>query len=99
MEDRIPCCVPFCRRTASRAKFPGCTEIICGKHWRMAPQVWRRRRSKLERMYKKRFGNNPPWMYPGGSPNRLAAVKLDHLIHALWERCKHRAIESAAGII
>jgi hypothetical protein len=20
--DRIPCCVPFCRRTASRARYP-----------------------------------------------------------------------------
>lgn len=32
--DRIPCCVPFCRRTASRAKMgPECTEIICGRHF------------------------------------------------------------------
>ena len=40
--DRIPCVVPFCRRTAPRAKFPDASEIICGKHWRMARKSRRR---------------------------------------------------------
>ena len=42
--DRIPCCVPFCRRTAARAKMPDASEIICGKHGRMAKReraLWR----------------------------------------------------------
>jgi hypothetical protein len=30
--DRIPCCVPFCRRTGARIRFPDAEEIICGKH-------------------------------------------------------------------
>lgn len=25
---RIPCCVPFCRRTAAADRYPGCDEII-----------------------------------------------------------------------
>lgn len=43
MGDRIPCAVPFCRRTAARDKHPNATEIICGKHWRLA----RKRRRRL----------------------------------------------------
>jgi hypothetical protein len=36
--DRIPCVVPFCRRTAARAKMPDASEIICGKCGRRAPR-------------------------------------------------------------
>ena len=36
--DRIACCVPFCRRTAARAKMPGVSELICGKCGRRAPR-------------------------------------------------------------
>lgn len=42
--DRIACCVPFCRRTAARAKYAEATEIICGKCARRAPRekaYWR----------------------------------------------------------
>jgi len=42
MTDRIPCVVPFCRRTAAREKFPDATEIICGKHHRLARKRLRR---------------------------------------------------------
>jgi len=96
--DRIPCCVPYCRRTASRAKFPHCSEIICGKHWRLAPAAWRRRRSRLARRYRRRFGDNPPWHYPAGSPDRIDAVRLRRLDNQLWERCKKAAIEAATGL-
>jgi hypothetical protein len=95
---RIPCVVPFWRRTANEAKYPPGTEIICGKHWRMAPATWRRRRSKLERIYSRRFGDSPFWEFPAGTPKRIEAVRLDRLINALWERCKTEAIERAAGI-
>lgn len=43
MSDRIPCIVPFCRRTAPRSKFPDpATRIICGKHWRAVSKRYRR---------------------------------------------------------
>ncbi|PZU95534.1 MAG: hypothetical protein DI527_00565 [Chelatococcus sp.] len=45
---RIPCCIPFCRRTASKEKFPDCEEIICGKHWRMADKKARSFKTKAE---------------------------------------------------
>ena len=31
MAERIPCVVPFCRRTAARDKHPDASEIICWK--------------------------------------------------------------------
>lgn len=95
---RIPCVVPFCRRTADEAKYPSGTVIICGKHWRLAPASWRRRRSKLERRYSRQFGDTPFWEFPAGSPQRIEAARLDRLIHVLWTRCKRAAIEAAAGI-
>jgi hypothetical protein len=44
VKDRIPCVVPFCRRTAAREHFPDATEIICYKCGRLAPRarkLWR----------------------------------------------------------
>lgn len=32
MTDRLPCIVPFCRRTAPAGIY---SEIICAPHWRM----------------------------------------------------------------
>jgi hypothetical protein len=43
--ERIPCAVPFCRRTASREKHPHATEIICWKHYRLS-------RKRLRRLYR-----------------------------------------------
>lgn len=47
--DRIACAVPFCRRTAARDRYPGCAEIICGKHYRAAPKWKRRAYARLRR--------------------------------------------------
>jgi hypothetical protein len=47
---RIPCVVPFCRRTAPLE--PGdsaITEVICGKHWQMAPLKMRKVLRRIER--------------------------------------------------
>jgi hypothetical protein len=95
---RIPCVVPYCRRTADATKFEGCDEIICGKHWRMAPASWRRRHSRMFRTYRRRFGNSGYWEFPAGSPQRIDAVRLHRLCETLWQRCKRAAIEAAAGI-
>lgn len=94
--DRIPCVVPFCRRTAR----PECadTEIICGKHWRLASSILRRRYGRLARAYRRRFGSNGYWDYPPGSEQRIAAIKLGGMCNRLWDRIKRQAIERAGGI-
>lgn len=97
MADRIPCCVPFCRRTADGTKFEG-SEIVCGKHWRLASAPLRRRHGRFARLYRRRFGSNGYWHYPPGSPLRLDAIKLGRICNKLWDRCKAQAVERAAGI-
>lgn len=83
--DRIPCCVPFCKRTASRAKFPEAAEIICGKHYRLASPVLRQRLSKLRRR--------------AARYSDIRKIKRAEILDAwLWERIKRQAIERAVGI-
>lgn len=96
MVDRINCCVPFCKRT--RHNRDNTSEWICAVHWPTCPTHLKRRKYKLFRMYKRRFGSNGYWAYPAGSPNRIAAVKLDKLCNLAWERCKRAIIERAAGL-
>jgi len=95
---RIPCCVPFCRRTFKAETDDPEEEVICGKHWRLAPKDKRRLRATLRRRYTRNFGDNPYWIYPPGSPQRILAVRLGTLIHKLWIRCKAAAIERAGGL-
>ncbi len=95
---RIPCVVPFCRRTADEKKFVGCTEIICGKCARKAPRVLRLRYRRLFRRYRNRLGGLEYWDHPAGSPLRLEGVKLARILDKLWERYKSAAIEASAGI-
>ena len=92
--DRIKCVVPFCRRTRK----PDCTEMICGKHWRMVSRTLRDRKIRMNRRYRRRFGDNAPWDYPAGSAMRLESVKLARICGKAWEACKRSAIEAAAGI-
>jgi hypothetical protein len=94
MSDRLGCCVPFCRRTTKR----DCSEWVCGPHWAAVPTLLKKRKYKLFRLYKRRFGTNGYWAYPAGSPNRLLAVRLERLCEKAWKRCKRAAIETAAGI-
>jgi len=66
--DRIPCLNPRCRRTAPSARHPDCTEIVCGKCWRLLPKAMRaryaalnRRNRRLDRLaLKPRYGNRGP---------------------------------------
>lgn len=95
---RIPCEVPFCRRTADAAKYPEGTRIICGKHWRTAPVTWRARWGRLRKRYRRKFGAEEPWKFKAGSPERIEAVRLKRLIHELWLRCRKAAIEASGGI-
>lgn len=96
--NRIKCVVPFCKRTADSAKFEGCSEIICGKHARMASRTLRLRYRKLSRRYRKNLGGMDWWKHPPGSPLRLEGVKLARILDKLWERYKRNAIERAVGL-
>lgn len=96
MCDRIPCEVPFCRRTARPDRVG--TVWICGQHWGLVPKRYRMALSRAGRRYRKRFGDNPFWKYPGGSPLRLEAVRRVRIWERLWARCRKVAIERAVGI-
>jgi hypothetical protein len=93
MTQRSPCCVPGCRRTTK-----GSHEWVCGNHWPAVPKAWRRRLALIRRRYRKQFGDNAWHVYPAGSPDRLAAVRLYRLWDKMWDRCKRAAIERALGI-
>lgn len=110
MTDRIPCCVPFCRRTASRDRFPDCDEIICGKHWRMASKKARSFKVKAEKELRRweakceaieaDCADRP--IHTGDHERfRVAAAARqkawDRAVRA-WERCKRQAIEAGMGI-
>ena len=88
MADRIPCCVPHCRRTIARERlaegYDDRThwEWICSKHWTAIP---RRRRLAYLRA-KRQFFTRP------GSYWRAPALCR------LWIRLKREAIERAAGL-
>lgn len=97
--DRIPCINPTCRRTAAQDKFPGSTQIICGKCWRATPDRMRRRWKqlkarwrRLERGMRKRHVDAVVW-------NRV----VDRL-NAAWDRLDadlirdFTASETPAGI-
>lgn len=54
MNDRIPCCVPGCRRTARRTDDDDATtQIICGKHWRTIDPVLRARHKRVRERERK----------------------------------------------
>lgn len=42
MSARVPCCVPFCRRTRDPAKLGADTEWLCPNHWRLVERSRRR---------------------------------------------------------
>lgn len=81
--DRIPCEVPFCRRTASVKNFPEPgTRIICGKHFRLGDarllRIYRKARRRVRR-----------------DPNDDAAVRI---AGRMWDKIREQAIERAAGL-
>jgi hypothetical protein len=82
---RIPCAVPFCKRTADPAKIPGATEMICRTHGRAVPERLR----KLYRAHLKlEFG-----------PGALTPLTNKQIRRGerLWLRFKQAAI-AAAGV-
>lgn len=51
MDDRIPCVVPFCRRTIKRQE--NFHEYICANHWRYVPRKYRQLYFAAKRKFKK----------------------------------------------
>lgn len=74
--NRIRCVVPFCRRTFKRI---GYEHVICGKHWRLAPEYMRKIVARARRQ-----GDRLGW--PDQMENRH---------DRLWWRTVRAAIEAA----
>lgn len=81
--DRIACLVPFCRRTASRARFPTATEIVCGRHWRMCPRRLRRIYSLAAQRWNRQLPSARTW-------------RKHRQLERLWERIKAEILTAAA---
>jgi hypothetical protein len=98
--DRLPCCVPFCRRTISREK--GYEQWVCGKHWRLVSYEARWAYSRAKRRAKRILRGRPEyasyWTLPPGSMRRRAAVRMWRRLDLKWMRCVNDAIESAGGL-
>ncbi len=83
---RVACCVPFCGRTApDDGQF---TEILCGRHYRLARPALRRRLTRVRRLYRRAAMRGD-----AGAVER--AGRLDC---AIWQAIKREAIEVAVGI-
>lgn len=99
-EARLPCCVPFCRRTVSVEK--GFREWICGDHWRCIPaptkKRWRTVQGRVRRITTSRPDYREYWLMPAGSPDRLSAVRMWRSHDVAWAAMKAAAIEAAAGL-
>lgn len=76
---RLRCVVPGCCRTF---KAEGWSEIICGKHWRLADRRLRQLVTKVRAKARRR----------GWSPQLLS------LDARLWQKGKGQAIERAMGL-
>lgn len=80
--DRIPCVVPFCRRskkaTLGVTYFTDTPEWICADHWRLVPRADRAVYNRARRKAVK----------DGAWP----------AVARLWRRMKRIAIEKAGGI-
>lgn len=92
-DDRIPCCVPFCRRSAKRDA--GVSEIICGKHWRLADQDLRRRYNTEKKRIAPDLERDPETL-PPAEVSRI--IKDWRWLQTMWGEIKRQAIEKAMGV-
>ncbi|HTE38026.1 MAG TPA: hypothetical protein VK630_15910 [Reyranella sp.] len=94
MAERLACCVPFCRRTFRQDKagtpWPEGSQVICGKHWRLASATMRRRYSRLKRLHARGITSRH-----GRRPYHL---NVAYVVRRCFERIVKQAIERAAGI-
>lgn len=113
MTGRIPCCVPFCRRTISVGRF---SEWICGPHWRLVgkrarrfkrltEKAWRIAKAECEAIeiegyeFAKAHGGGvlQSIIDRFGAASDRQARKSAQADRA-WKRCKREAIEAAGGL-
>jgi hypothetical protein len=87
--DRLPCCVPFCRRTTLAAPLVAAwgdgAEWICAAHWRNVAPKTKQARASVRRRLKR------------GDPHHSIEA-LRALAAGLWAKAKRQAIERAMGI-
>jgi hypothetical protein len=93
MTERIPCVVPFCRRTMKPDGHS--TEHICGKHWRHADRGLRQRYNKLRRWAEPLLEAEPETYSPAARAEIIATVGE---LYQMWGQIKRQAIEGAMGI-
>lgn len=91
---RIPCCVPFCRRTAKDTGEKG-QEIICAKHWRLANKELTTRYKKAQRKLAPRMEADPDILPPDVVKDIINDWRW---LQVLWREIKAQAIERAMGI-
>ncbi len=84
--DRLPCCVPFCRRTIAAGRF---REWLCPKHWRLVSPTRKARKRRTERLLAKARAR---------ADRARIELRWCHHASTAWERCKAEAIERAMGI-
>lgn len=107
--NRIPCCIPFCRRTASQERNPESSQIICGKCWRRISMATRARYRQLARRQRRllaRFEREVVAHEQGRSymtPERqdqweMIRQRLFDLMDRNWAQCRREAVERHGGI-
>lgn len=106
MTGRIPCCVPFCRRTIAADRIPPDHEWLCSRHWGLVPQATKRRRRQLKRRVqrlKRMWDGNPKGQASIENSGRYfrycaALARAHQLVYDAWDTSKRDAIERAGGI-
>lgn len=110
---RVGCCVPGCTRGTTRIEAAngwtwldtGTTDPgwICGVHWPRVPRSLKRRRTSLVRAWRRKLKQarvSAFWELPAGAQQRIAIVRTERLIRAVWARCVRHAsgmVEVPAG--
>lgn len=93
---RLACCVPHCRRTFRDGKngtpWHRGAEVICGKHYRMAPIHLIQRDRRLRRLSRKADKLAP------NKQNELIYLRLVAWQWQCFERIKEAVTERAMGI-
>ena len=83
MTARLPCSVPFCRRTTATGRF---AEWLCANHWPLVSPALKARKRKAARLLRQ------------ARLRGLEKPMIEARAAQIWERCKAEAIERAAGI-
>jgi hypothetical protein len=102
MTDRLPCCVPYCRRTTAADRIAPNNEWICQIHWRLVPATVKRRKRLADRIWDRanatflRLYEEQGCCFHEHQYRRALAAR--DVRSAAWQRCKRQAIERAAGI-